>query len=98
MNECDAPGAGPAPARRAVSLIFLLNGAVIASWLPHIPDLKRRLELDDGGLGLLLLSLAAGAIVALPLAGWLVARLGSRAVTGASAAALSAAVVLPVLT
>ena len=98
MNDPDPLGGGPGSARGAVSLCFLLNGAVIASWLPHIPDLKRRLELDDGGLGLLLLSMAAGAIVALPLAGWLVARLGSRAVTGASAAALSAAVVLPVLT
>ena len=64
MSERDAPGAGPAPARRAVSLIFLLNGAVIASWLPHIPDLKSRLLL-----GLLLLAMAAGAILALPVAG-----------------------------
>ena len=98
MSERDALGAGPARARRAVSLIFLLNGAVIASWLPHIPDLKSRLLLDDGGLGLLLLAMAAGAILALPIAGWLVATLGSRVVTSASAAALSAAVVLPVLT
>jgi len=98
MSERDAPGAGPAPARRALSLIFLLNGAVIASWLPHIPDLKSRLRLDDGALGLLLLAMAGGAILALPVAGWLVATLGSRVVTSASAAALSAAVVLPVLT
>ena len=81
----------PVPsARGAVSLIFLLNGAVIASWLPHIPELKTRLALSDGGLGLLLLAMAAGAIVALPLAGWLIARLGSRVVTWASATALSA--------
>ena len=98
MSERDALGAGVAPARRAVSLYFLLSGAVIASWLPHIPDLKSRLQLDDGGLGLLLLAMAAGALVALPVAGWLVARLGSRVVTSASAVALSAAVVLPVLT
>ena len=44
------------------------------------------------------LAMAAGALVALPVAGWLVARLGSRVVTSASAAALSGAVVLPVLT
>jgi MFS family permease len=98
LSDRDALGNGRAPARRAVSLCFLLNGTVIASWLPHIPELKSRLELDDGGLGLLLLAMAAGAIVALPLAGWLVARLGSRVVTAASAAALSAAIVLPVLT
>ena len=98
LSDRDALRSGQAPARRAVSLCFLLNGTVLASWLPHIPELKSRLALDDGALGLLLLAMAAGAIVALPLAGWLVARLGSRTVTSASAAALSAAVVLPVLT
>lgn len=98
MSDRNALGAGPAPARRAVSLIFLLNGTVLASWLPHIPDLKSRLLLDDGGLGLLLLAMGASGILALPLAGWLVATLGSRVVTSASAAALSGAVILPVLT
>ncbi len=98
LSDRNAQRSGQAPARRAVSLCFLLNGTVVASWLPHIPELKSRLALGDGGLGLLLLAMAAGAIVALPLAGWLVARLGSRVVTAASATALSAAIVLPVLT
>lgn len=84
-------------ARRAVSLCFLVNGAVVASWVPHIPDLKSRLALGDGALGWLLLATAAGAIGALPLAGWLVGRLGSRIVTTGSAATLSASLVLPVL-
>ncbi|HEU4440290.1 MAG TPA: MFS transporter [Methylomirabilota bacterium] len=97
MHDADAPEAGLAPARRAVSVCFFVNGAIIASWLPHIPDLKARLDLDDGGLGLLLLAMAAGAIAALPPAGWLVARAGSRAVIAASASALSAAVIPPAL-
>ena len=96
-RELGAPGLGLAPARRAVSLCFFLNGAVIASWVPHIPDLKTRLGVGDGGLGLLLLSLAVGAVVALPAAGWLIGRFGSRVVTSTSAAALSIAVVLPIL-
>ena len=91
------PGHGLAPARRAVSLCFFLNGAVIASWVPHIPDLKTRLGLGDGGLGMLLLAMAVGAILALPAAGWLISRLGSRVVAAVSAAGLSAAVVLPVV-
>jgi MFS family permease len=99
MNTSDrgARGSGLGPARRAVSLCFLLNGVVIASWLPHIPDLKSRLAIGDGALGLLLLAMAAGAIAALPTAGWLIDRMGSRVVTATSAAALSLAVVPPVL-
>ena len=96
-RERGTPGLGLATARRAVSLCFFLNGAVIASWLPHIPGLKTRLGIGDGGLGLLLLSMAAGAVVALPAAGWLIGRFGNRVVTSTSAAALSIAVVLPVL-
>jgi MFS family permease len=96
-REGGAPGLGLATARRAVSLCFFLNGVVIASWVPHIPDLKTRLGVDDGGLGLLLLSMAAGAVVALPAAGRLIGRFGNRVVTSTSAAALSIAVVLPVL-
>jgi len=96
-RERGAPEHGLAPVRRAVSLCFFLNGAVIASWVPHIPGLKTRLGLGDGGLGLLLLSMAVGAVVALPAAGWLIGRFGSSVVTSTSAAALSIAVVLPVL-
>ena len=95
-RDPDAPG-DSVRARRAVSLCFLVNGALLASWVPHIPDLKSRLDLGDSALGWLLLAMAGGAIGALPLAGWLVGRLGSRTVTSASAATLSASLVLPVL-
>src|SRR5262249_60818064 len=84
-------------ARRAVSVCFLLNGLVLASWLPHIPELKSRLALSDGRLGFLLLAMAVGAVAALPTAGWLIARFGSGAVTRVSAAALSLAVTLPMV-
>src|SRR5215475_3295206 len=84
-------------ARRAVSICFLLNGLVLASWLPHIPELKSRLALSDGRLGFLLLAMAVGAVAALPTAGWLIARFGSGAVTRVSAAALSLAVTLPMV-
>src|SRR5712692_5729120 len=97
MTVRGAPAPSPARARGAVSLCFFVNGVVFASWVPHIPDLKTRLGITDGGLGLVLLSTAVGAVLALPAAGWLIGRLGSRAVTSASALGLSAAVVLPVL-
>src|SRR5713226_224824 len=97
MTGRGAPAPSPARARGAVSLCFFVNGVVFASWVPHIPDLKTRLGISDGGLGLVLLSTAVGAVLALPAAGWLIGRLGSRAVTSVSALALSAAVVLPVM-
>ena len=34
-------------ARISVAFIFLVNGFIVASWLPHIPELKERLMLDD---------------------------------------------------
>jgi len=84
--------------RRAVAVFFFINGAAIASWVPHIPDLKSRLGIGDGGLGLILLGMAVGAVIALPISGWLVGRLGSRMVTSAAGIGLCATVVLPVLT
>jgi len=87
----------PVAARRAVGAIFFINGAVIASWVPHIPALKERHAIDDGELGLVLLAMAAGAVLALPVAGWLVGRMGSRLVTSVAATALCVALPLPVL-
>src|SRR6266566_6245453 len=94
---------GPAPrmtrvrARRSVSTIFFVNGAVLASWVPHIPAVKAAHGLGDGALGLVLLSMAAGSVLALTLAGWLVGRIGSRATTSMAAIALCLTLPLPIL-
>jgi fucose permease len=87
----------PVPARRAVSFIFFVNGVVLASWLPHIPAIKSRHAISDGELGIVLLSMAVGAMLALPLAGWLVGRAGSRFMTSAAALALCLALPFPLL-
>jgi MFS family permease len=63
--------------RFSISSIFFINGFVIASWLPHIPEVKERLALGDFQLGMALFSMAAGSVAALPFAGWLTGRLGS---------------------
>jgi len=52
--------------------------------------------MSDGRLGLVLLSMAAGSVLALPVAGWLVGRLGSRMMTAAAGIALCLALPLPV--
>jgi MFS family permease len=84
-------------ARAAVTTMFLLNGTVFASWVPHIPAVKARLALNDGELGLLLLCIAAGSIASLALSGWLIARFGSRLVTIASAVGLCLVLPVPVV-
>jgi hypothetical protein len=52
--------------------------------------------MTDGALGLVLLSMAAGSVLALPTAGWLVGRLGSRVMTAAAGVALCLALPPPV--
>ena len=51
----------PAPAllhaRMSLSFIFFVNGFVVASWLPHIPEEKGRLALGDFRLGLALFAM-----------------------------------------
>ena len=86
-----------ARARRAVSAIFFVNGAVLASWVAHIPTVKSQHGIADGGLGLVLLSMAVGSVLTLPIAGWLIARWGSRVMTTAAALAFSLALPLPVI-
>jgi fucose permease len=83
--------------RHAVSAVFFANGVALASWVSHIPAVKARLAIGDGQLGLVLLSMAAGAVAALPLAGWLIGRLGARAATVGSAIGLCVTLPLPVL-
>lgn len=89
------PLARPRAARLAVAAIFFVNGAVFANWIARIPDVKARLQLSDSALGLALLCMALGALLAQTGVGWLVGRFGSRSVTALSALAFCAAMVLP---
>ncbi|HEY0420902.1 MAG TPA: MFS transporter [Acetobacteraceae bacterium] len=57
-----------------------MTGIGTAVWAPLVPDAKLRLGLDESTLGLVLLALGGGAIATMPAAGWLVARIGARAV------------------
>jgi MFS family permease len=75
----------PDPAVRratlAVYVAFAGNGFAFASWAARIPQVRDKLHVSPGGLGLLLLCISIGSIVAMPLAGLTVTRLGeSRAV------------------
>jgi MFS family permease len=65
-------------ATRATYAAFIGAGFAFASWAARIPQVRTRLELDPAALGLVLLALAAGSVIALPLSGPLIARVGSR--------------------
>lgn len=71
--------------RLAVSAFFFLAGLCFSSWASRIPNIQQHLHLDNAALGGVLLGLPCGLMTSLPLAGWLVARFGSRpiAITGA---------------
>lgn len=84
-------------ARWAVAAVFLANGAAIGSWAPHIPLLKERLGLSPGLLGLALLAMAAGALTAMPLAGFVIARRGSAPVAWIAGLLFCALLPLPVV-
>ena len=86
-----------AQARIAVATIFLVNGTAFASWVPHIPTVQQKLDLSPGVLGLALLAIAAGSLVSMPLAGWMVARHGSRIVALVAGSLYCAVVPLPLL-
>jgi hypothetical protein len=89
--------AGLLYARMSVSFVFFANGFVVASWLPHIPEVKERLALSDFLLGIALFSMAVGSVLVLPFAGWCAGRFGSDTTTRASALALCLLLPSPVV-
>ncbi|MBF2717820.1 MFS transporter [Agrobacterium vitis] len=71
--------------RLAVSLLFLMNGFIIGSWAPKVPEFARNLDLSEAQLGLMILVLGLGSLACMPVAGAQIARYGSRRVTLACA-------------
>ncbi|EJM68616.1 MFS transporter [Pseudomonas sp. GM55] len=76
-------------------IAFFIAGFGIAAWAPLVPYAKARAGLDEGTLGLLLLSLGVGSILAMPLAGMLASRFGCRKV--ATGGTLLICLALPLL-
>ncbi|WP_221391199.1 MFS transporter [Dyadobacter sp. NIV53] len=82
-------------ARKASLLIFLVCGIGLSSWAPMVPVAKINLGLDDAALGLVLLSLGAGAILIMPFTGMFINKYGSRKITLIAATVIS--LILPAL-
>lgn len=86
-----------ARARFAVAGMFLLHGFMWGSWVPHIPLAKDRLAIGEGVFGIALLSLAAGAVVSMPVAGVLINRFGSAWMTTVTGIGFFISFLAPVL-
>ncbi len=84
-------------ARNAVGLSFFLNGLVFASWVSRIPEARSSFDLTNAQLGLLLLSIAVGSLVALPTTGAALNRWGTVRVVRVGAVAASAGMFLAAL-
>jgi len=66
--------------RHATRMLFFIGGFGAAAWASIVPFAKTRAALDEGMLGLLLLCLGTGSIIAMPITGALVTRYGCRKV------------------
>ena len=68
-------------ARLAIAFFFFADGLLLGSWATRIPAVQRQADVTTTQLGLALFAASLGALVAMPLAGWIGARVGSRRVT-----------------
>ncbi|MFJ8009973.1 MFS transporter [Streptomyces fagopyri] len=75
---------------RSTYLVFALLGLAGATWVSRLPQIRDRMDLDAASVGFLLLLLAVGGLVALPLAGPFVARAGPRRAVAAVAVLVGA--------
>lgn len=80
--------------RLAVSFFFFTNGFQYANWVARLPEVQTLYGVSNTTLGTILLCSAAGAMSAMPFAGLLTVRFGSRWVTIITALAFVAAIPL----
>ncbi|WP_240152242.1 MFS transporter [Streptomyces mobaraensis] len=84
-------------ARLAVAAVFAVHGAVTGNFATRVPWIRDHLRLDAGELGLALAFPAIGAALAMPLAGRVAHRFGTRAALRGLLALWCASLALPAL-
>jgi len=82
-------------AKIATQLIFLVCGLGLSSWAPMVPIVKNNLNLNEANLGVVLLMLGLGALIMMPISGYLINRFGSRKIIAIGTIVI--AITLPVL-
>ncbi len=83
--------------RLALTGFFAIDGFIYASWAVRVPAVKQQTGASPAALGLALLGMSAGALATMLVSGALCRRFGSRELTVAAGALLSAALLLPPL-
>lgn len=67
--------------RIAVKIAFFINGFILANWVSRLPRIQELYDADNGEIGLVLLATSLGAVLAMPFAGWVIIKNGSRRIT-----------------
>nr|WP_236676318.1 MFS transporter [Chryseolinea lacunae] len=67
--------------RIAVKIAFFINGFILANWVSRLPRIQELYDADNGEIGLVLLATSFGAVLAMPFAGWVIIKNGSRRIT-----------------
>src|SRR6476619_5044964 len=83
--------------RVATFVVFAINGAMVGTWVAHIPWLQYHLGLSKATLGFCLLCMAAGAFVSMPLTCHVLDRFPSASVTRWAALVFCLMLPLPLL-
>lgn len=81
--------------RMATFLMFVVNGAVLGTWIASIPSIKADLGASGADFGLTLLFAPLGALVAQQITGQLLVRVSSRRILTVAALIFPPLVVLP---
>ena len=81
-------------AQRAVYVAFIGSGFGFASWASRIPQIRDALQASPSELGLILLAVAVGSLIAMPLAGIVVTRIGAARATAIMAGVLAVGLVI----
>lgn len=83
--------------RVATSVMFFINGLVLATWVVRIPNVRDALQLSDAQVGTAILGLAVGSLCSMPLSGRWIVRFGSAGVTTLAALLFCLCLPLPFL-
>jgi predicted MFS family arabinose efflux permease len=83
--------------RLATFLVFSVNGAMMGTWVAHIPWLQDHLGISRATLGFCLLCMAVGAVVSMPLTGLIIDRRPSASVARWSTLVFCLMLPLPLL-
>jgi MFS family permease len=87
----------PSRARAALAIVFFADGAIFGSWVSRVPAIEGHIHARTGPLGLALLGIAVGALLSRQVAGQLVVRMGSRAISRVGIASCCLMLPLPAL-